>query len=290
MESTSDFYNWLNISVLMNALKAIVFIIVGYFAGRLLSSALVKVSANRLSQHGKQILGRGVFYLVLILMTVSALRQIGVDLNVLLGAAGIFTIAIGFASQTAASNLISGLFLMFERPFSIGDTIKVGETVGEVIAIDLLSVKLRTFDNLAVRLPNETMLKAEVTTLTKYPIRRFDLKIGIAYKEDIDKVKTILKAIANDEPTCLEEPAPLFMVLGFGASSVDLQFSVWTKREHFLTFKNTMYQKVKKAFDAEGIEIPFPHMTIYTGSQTEPLPITITKEAEPNEQIERPLK
>ena len=125
-------------------------------------------------------------------MFVSALRELGFDLSVVLGAAGILSVAIGFASQTSTSNLISGLFLMLERPFSIGDVIKVDSTTGEVISIDLLSVKIRTFDNLFVRSPNESMIKTQVTTLTKFPIRRADLQVGIAFKEDIERVKEIL--------------------------------------------------------------------------------------------------
>jgi small-conductance mechanosensitive channel len=119
------------------------------------------------------------------------------------------------------------IFLMMERPFSIGDVIRVDSTTGEVISIDLLSVKLRTFDNLFVRIPNESMIKTQVTTLTKFPIRRADMPIGIAYKEDIERVKSILNDLADKNILCLTEPAPLFIVLGFGTSSVDIQFSVF---------------------------------------------------------------
>lgn len=195
----------------------------------------------------------------------------------MLGAAGILSVAIGFASQTSASNLISGLFLMMERPFSVGDIIRVESTTGEVISIDLLSVKIRTFDNLFVRIPNESMIKTQVTTLTRFPIRRADLQIGIAYKEDIERVKEILKSIATKNTLCLDEPAPLFILLGFGTSSVDIQFSVWAKKENFLPLKNSMYQEIKKAFDQQNIEIPFPHISIYSGEATKPMPISINE-------------
>ena len=194
----------------------------------------------------------------------------------LLGAAGVASVAIGFASQTSASNLISGLFLLFEEPFEVGDIIKVGETLGEVISVDLLSVKLRTFDNLFVRLPNETLIKSEVVTLTKFPIRRVDLQLGVAYKEDIAKVREVLASVADHNPLCLDEPEPLFIFLGFGDSSIDLQFSVWAKREHFLDVKNSIQEEIKVAFEAHDIEIPFPHRTLYTGSVTEPFPVHVS--------------
>ncbi|HSP00724.1 MAG TPA: mechanosensitive ion channel family protein, partial [Thioalkalivibrio sp.] len=178
-----------------------------------------------------------------------------------------------FASQTSASNLISGLFLIGEGPFGTGDVIKVGETTGEVLSVDLLSVKLRTFDNLFVRIPNETLIKSEVTTLTRFPIRRFDLQVGVAYKEDIERVRKVLMDVADRNTLCLDEPKPLFIFNGFGDSSVNIQFSVWARRENFLDLRNSLQIEIKKAFDAEGIEIPFPHMTLYTGSVTDPFPV-----------------
>jgi small-conductance mechanosensitive channel len=134
---------------------------------------------------------------------------------------------------------------------------------------------LRTFENLFVRIPNESMIKTQVTTLTKFPIRRADLQVGIAYKEDIERVKEILLELANKNPLCLDEPAPLFIVLGFGTSSVDIQFSVWSKRENFLAVKNAVYQEIKKAFDAQGIEIPFPHVSLYAGEASKPISISM---------------
>ena len=119
--------------------------------------------------HGQILLKRAIFYGIMILMSMSALRELGFDLSVILGAAGILSVAIGFASQTSASNLISGLFLMMERPFSIGDVIRVEQTTGEVISIDLLSVKIRTFDNLYVRVPNESMIKTHMAVTSSTP-------------------------------------------------------------------------------------------------------------------------
>src|SRR5690606_3033117 len=129
---------------------------------------------------------------------------LGFSLSVLLGAAGVLSVALGFASQTSASNLISGLFLIGEQPFQLGDTIKVGNTTGEVLSIDLLSVKLRTFDNLYVRIPNESLIKSEMTNLTRFPIRRFDLLIGVAYKENISQVRQIMQNVADNNPLCMD--------------------------------------------------------------------------------------
>ena len=136
-------------------------------------------------------------------------------------------------------------------------------------------MKLRTFDNLFVRIPNETLIKSEVTTLTRFPIRRIDLAIGVAYKENIKHVRKVMERIADANPICLDEPTPAFIFKGFGDSSLDIQFSVWVKRENFTELKNSIYEEIKEAFDSEGIEIPFPHRSLYTGSVTEPFPIRV---------------
>lgn len=277
MEETTTTISLMERLHIFDISKAIVILVVGYFLAKIASAAIQRVNFAHLTAHGKVQLKRAVFYGIFILMIVSALRELGFDLSVLLGAAGILSVAIGFASQTSASNFISGIFLMLERPFSIGDVIRIDSTTGEVISIDLLSIKLRTFDNLFVRIPNESVIKTQVTTLTRFPIRRADLQIGIAYKEDIETVKGILKEVATKNLLCLDEPAPLFILLGFGTSSVDIQFSAWAKRENFLAMKNSMYQEIKKAFDEQGIEIPFPHVSLYSGEASKPIPVSINE-------------
>ncbi len=254
------------------AFRAVVKIAIGLVLGRLAGTGLVRLFAEDDAQRA-MILRRASLYGIAGLFTASALMELGFDLSVLLGAAGILTVAIGFASQTSASNVISGLFLLGERPFSVGDVIRVNGTTGEVLSVDLLSVKLRTFDNLFVRIPNETMIKSEVTNLRRFPIRRVDLQVGVAYKEDLREVRDILMEVADRNPLCLEEPTPLIIFQGYGDSSINHQFSVWAKTEHFLDLRNSIPVEIKEAFDERGIEIPFPHRTLYTGSETEPFPV-----------------
>ncbi|MEZ4766608.1 MAG: mechanosensitive ion channel family protein [Calditrichia bacterium] len=143
------------------------------------------------------IVGKVFRYSGIVILTVMILRELGFELTPLLGAAGIAGIALGFASQTSVSNVISGIFLIAEQPFVVNDVIRIGETVGQVLSIDTLSVKLRTFENQFVRIPNETILKSQVTTITRFPIRRADLMLSVAYKEDLDRVKIVLKEIAD---------------------------------------------------------------------------------------------
>jgi small-conductance mechanosensitive channel len=266
----------------LTVVRAILLLVAGFVLARLGSTGLARALGKYFSTHHLMLLRRATFYVVLALFAVSALRELGFSLAVLLGAAGVLSVALGFASQTSASNLISGLFLLAEQPFTVGDVITVGDTTGEVLSVDLLSVKLRTFDNLYVRIPNESMIKSEVKTLTRFPIRRFDAQIGVAYKENIGRVRDVLAEVADRNPLCLEEPQPLFIFLGYGDSAVNMQFSVWARRENWLDLRNSILQEIKEAFDAAGIEIPFPHRSLYAGSLTDPFPVRIVTEVRPS--------
>ena len=261
----------------VDVLYAAIKVGLGLVLGRLAGNGLARLFADADAQRA-MIIRRASFYGIAGLFTASALMELGFDLGVLLGAAGILTVALGFASQTSASNVISGLFLLGERPFAVGDVIRVGGTTGEVLSIDLLSVKLRTFDNLFVRIPNETMIKSEVTNLRRFPIRRVDLQVGVAYKEDLREVHEVLRAVADQNPLCLEEPAPLLIFQGYGDSAINHQFSVWASTDNYLDLRNSIPIEIKEAFDEHDIEIPFPHRTLYTGSATEPFPVRLHEE------------
>jgi small-conductance mechanosensitive channel len=266
-------------TLMKDMVKALVVVFLGLVVARLAAAAVRRMTATRLEPAQGLLVRRMVFYTVLSLTAVSALHQLGIELGLLVGAAGILTVALGFASQTSASNLISGLFLLAERPFQVGDVIQIEDTVGEVLSVDLLSVKLRTYDNRLVRLPNESIIQTRLTNLTAFPIRRVDVMLGVAYKEDIDRVERILFEVADADPLCLDEPKPRFFFLGYGDSSLDLQFSVWATRDNFFQLKTRIQVAIKRAFDREDIEIPFPHRTLYTGSVTEPFPVRLVTPA-----------
>lgn len=251
-------------------------LILGVLLASLASRSVSALLVERLARHPLVMVRRLVFYLILVLFAIAALREAGFSLDVVLGAAGILTVAVGFASQTSASNIISGLFLLMEKSFQIGDFIEVDNTVGEVVGIDLLSVKLRTPDNLYVRIPNETLIRTQVVNRSRFPIRRIDLTIGIAYAEDVEKVEALLLQLAEQDPLCLEEPRPFVLVTDFGPSSVDMQFSYWVPRDKVREGRSNMMVSIKKALDREGIEIPFPHTSVYAGTHSAPFRVELS--------------
>lgn len=259
----------------MSIIRGIILLVLGIPLLSLLRGWVRRFITKNYNEHYGLLTGKVVFYLGLSLIFIMILHNFGFQLGPLLGAAGIIGVALGFASQTSISNVISGLFLIAEQPFKIGDIITVGGTTGIVYSIDTLSVKLRKFNNQYVRIPNEQLIKSEVTNITRFPIRRVDVNVSVAYKEDLNKVREVLFDVARNNPTALQNPEPLMIFEKFGSSSVDILFVAWAVREEFLKLRNSLNMEIKKRFDEEGIEIPFPHLSLYTGSSTKPLPLDV---------------
>jgi small-conductance mechanosensitive channel len=256
----------------------IVVILAGIVAIKVLNTITGRVTRRYLSQQYKMLIRKGIRYTGSVILLFIVLHLLGVKITALLGAAGIVGIAIGFASQTSMSNLISGLFMISEKPFEIGDVIRMGSTAGIVLSIDLLSVKIKTFDNQYIRIPNEKLLGSELTNVTRFPIRRLDINLGVAYKTDIDHLKSVLREIAAANPYCLDEPEPLIVFNNFGDSALEFLFGLWFYKTDYLNLKNSVMQEIKERFDGEGIEIPFPHLSVYTGSVTDPMPIRLVND------------
>lgn len=290
MQAIKDWLSNLNLAALSKAdqyvplLQAALLIVAGFLLARLARFTINRTFVSLTAQQ-RLLLRRGVSYAIFLLFFISGLKELGFDFSVLLGAAGIVTLAVGFASQTSVSNIISGLFLVMERSVEVGDIITVNGRTGEVLTVDLLSTKLRTFDNLLVRIPNETMVKAEIVNLNRFPIRRIDVKLGVAYKEDLRKVKETLLGVADRNPLCLEEPTPLIIAQGFGESAINFQFSVWATKENYLELLNSIHEDIKRSFDAAHIEIPFPHRTLYAGLAGEGFPVRIIHESQKHESL-----
>jgi small-conductance mechanosensitive channel len=269
--------DWFSAEHLGTAARVVLIAGLGLPLAKVIALGLGKFVGRKFSGQSAMIVRKLVFYALVLVCMVMVLQELGFHLGTLLGAAGIVGIALGFASQTSVSNIISGVFLISERPFEVGDLIQVGTTVGTVMSVDLLSVKVRAFDNRFIRIPNETMLKTEVVNFTRFPLRRVDLDIGVAYKEDPQRVEDILRDVAAHNPLCLDEPEPVFMFRRFGDSALELMFAVWAVKADFLALRNSIMREIKTRFDEEGIEIPFPHRTLYTGAVTDPMPVKIVE-------------
>jgi len=208
--------------------------------------------------------------IVYVAAAVIALDLLGINVMPFIAGAGVAGVAIGFAAKDTLSNLIAGVLLIVDRPFEIGDRIEVWDapqgsaTWGDVIDIGLRATKIRTTDNIVIVIPNNKIMTRDIINYTLISDSiRVRINVGIAYDADIQKASDILVGLAEEVPWVAKNPAPKVVVRNFGNSAVDLQLRVWIDdaRQRMNTI-STITDRTKTAFDAAGIEIPFPKRDI----------------------------
>lgn len=275
-------FRTLSPDILARGLVVLLTVVVGLFLVRLLAAFTQRSIMKKSTPQRRMIARKVITYTGFIIVLMAVLSELGLKLTALLGAAGIVGIAVGIASQTSVSNIISGLFLISEKPFAVGDAIKIGTTSGIIQSIDLLSIKIRTFDNLFIRIPNQMILNSEVTNITRFPIRRMDLILQVGYRENLGRVQAVLADIARNNPYSLDEPEPLILFNDFKESGVEILFGLWFSKNDFLPLKNSIVAEIVTRFTAERIEIPYPHRTLGSGGQADALAVRVV-----NDPVER---
>jgi small conductance mechanosensitive channel len=198
-----------------------------------------------------------------ILLLISVASMIGIATTSFIAIVGAAGLAVGLALQGSLSNFAGGVLILIFKPFKVGDTIDAQGYLGSVREISILYTIVDTFDNRRIVIPNGQLANASLTNLSAYETRRCDMSFGIGYGDDIDKAKAVCKRLIEEDERALKDPEPLIVVGALGESSVDLTVRAWTKSGDLWPFYWDMHEKVKKAFDAEGISIPFPQRDVH---------------------------
>ncbi|MEE3116613.1 mechanosensitive ion channel family protein [Marinobacter sp.] len=198
-----------------------------------------------------------------ILLLISVASMVGIATTSFVAIIGAAGLAIGFALQGSLANFAGGVLILIFKPFKVGDTIEAQGFLGAVDEISILYTIVNTFDNRRIVIPNGSLSNATLVNVSIYDKRRCDMTFGIGYDDDIDKAKGILKRLMEEDERSLTEPAPRICVGSLGDSSVNLMFRVWVPTDDLWPFYWDMQEKVKKAFDAEGITIPFPQRDVH---------------------------
>jgi small-conductance mechanosensitive channel len=206
-----------------------------------------------------------VHYTVLLVGFLLAFAAMGLDLNRFTILAGAFGVGIGFGMQNIVNNFVSGLILLFERPIQVGDTVQMGELVGEITRIGIRSSAVRTWQGAEVIVPNASFISEAVTNWTLSDrMRRIEIKVGVAYGTDPERVLELLSKVAADHPLVLTEPAAVALFLGFGDSALDFELRVWTNRfEQWVRIRSELNVAVNAALRDADITIPFPQRDVH---------------------------
>ena len=263
---TSTFIHWVKSLLtwenLFKVIGAVIILLAMWIVYKIILRSIKKVPLEKTNEHKQQIAVKFVKYIFYISVVVYVLGLFGVKLSAIWGAAGIAGVAIGFAAQTSVSNVISGLFVLTERSLKVGDTIIVNGITGVVDTISLLSVRVHTFDNQMVRIPNSTIINSNLTNNSYHDKRRITLGVSISYDADMKTALEVLGKAPALCPTVLEEPAPAVWFDGFGESGIDMTVAAWFKPENFLQTKNDLFIATKKVLDEAQIEIPYNQLDV----------------------------
>lgn len=243
-------------------IRVALILVIGIPLVKLIRKLTRKLVENKLSPQSEVLIVRMVYYASSLILIVTVLHEFGFKLSALLGAAGVLGVAIGFASQTSISNIISGIFLISEKPFEIGDFIKVGNCEGTIHSIDLLSIKLNTPDNRFIRVPNETMIKSEVINYHRYPVRRVNLEFPISFETDLEPFLALLRDVADQATLSLKDKKPFISITGFGDSGYSILFGVWCNSTDFFALRDELIILLKESFTKNNIEIPFSTISV----------------------------
>jgi small-conductance mechanosensitive channel len=272
-----DWSKYFNAATLDKILFLVIVIVIGVVIIYAISFLIRRILPAKWSKQRKMVINRAILYTGYIVLVFIVISELNIDLTAVFGTAGVIGIVVGIASQTSIGNIVSGFFLVSEKSFEIGDVVRLGDKSGTVYSIDLLSMKIKTFDNVLIRVPNQTVISSDLTNVTRFPVRRMDFTVNVAYKENLDEVKNLLLNVAKNNPLCLDEPEPLVLFTNFGTSGIEILFGVWFEKDNFRLVKNSVFQEIKTTFNKEGIEIPFPHVTLYSGAETKAFPVEVKK-------------
>jgi len=210
---------------------------------------------------------------------VFALQTLHVDLTGLAVVAGILSVGIGFGLQNVASNFISGIILLIERPITVGDRVTVGDINGFVRAINMRSTEVVTTDNISIIVPNSEFVSGRVVNWSHGdPRLRLRLAVGVSYKADVEHVSRVLREAGARVPEVLADPPPEARLVRFGLSSLDFELLVWIadpRRQEAVT--SALHYGVRAAFLDNRIEIAFPQLDLNVQS---PLSVSLAEASE----------
>ena len=212
----------------------------------------------------ESLMNRFLKYGVILVAAITIAGQLHINVTSMVAGLGIAGLAISFAAQDTISNIISGITLVIDRPFTEGDWVQVGDTHAQVSKLRLRTTVLNTFDGETIVIPNQNISQEKVVNYTLTPRTRVRVPVGIAYKEDIREARRVMLSTVEGDDRLEDEPQPVVVVTGLGDSSVNLELRFWATeamQKFPLLWEYT--EKCKRALDEADIEIPFPHRQLF---------------------------
>lgn len=270
---TDKITDWVEalIKMLPNLVMAAVVLVIGFYIAKFIRKITRKLIARVSNNITLNNLFSSIIYFIflgIVLFTVLSILNLDKTVTSILAGAGILGLALAFAFQDIASNLMSGIFISFRKPLKVGDIVKIKDYMGSVMEINLRDTVVETFQGKTVIIPNKEVFQNPIENYTILQKRRFDLSVGVSYGDNLEKVIQITTdAVSDIEGLTKEEAVSVFFV-EFGDSSVNLSVRMWIDTPEQSAYNRVGSEaiiKIKKAFDANNIVIPFPIRTLDFG-------------------------
>lgn len=255
--------------------SALIVFVFGFLVIRIGTRMLMRAVGRGLRDQSRELIRKTISYIGTAILFVMVLNAAGVSVGALLGAAGVIGIAVGIASQAILSNIISGLFLVSERFIEIGDVVRFSTHVGIVQSIDLLSIKIKTFDNVLIRIPNQQIIENDFINITRYPIRRMDVTVTVRHDYSVERVIDALRSAAEGVSMVLEEPEPFIVVGEFVEDGLNVRLGVWFERQNYVSVRNGIFASIQHVFRERNITIRGRSIRVVSGDDHQPAVTTI---------------
>jgi len=248
----------------LKIIAAIVVFIVGRWIAKLLKSFTQKVMTKKgVDTTIVSFLVNLIYIALLTFVVLAALGQLGIQTTSFIAVIGAAGLAIGLALQGSLANFAAGFLMIIFRPFKVGDLIEAAGVLGVVEEIQVFTTQLKTPDNKTIIIPNAKLTSDNITNFTTKATRRVDLVCGIGYGDDIDKAKEVIADILDQDDRILKDPPPTIGVVELGDSSVNFVVRPWVKTADYWNVYFDTTENIKKRFDAEGVNIPFPQRDVH---------------------------
>ncbi len=243
---------------------ALAIFIVGRWIARWLTNMVRKVmTKSSMDEMLINFLGNIVYIVLLLAVVMAALDHLGIQTTSLLAVFGAAGLAVGLALKDSLSNFSSGVMIILFRPFKVGDFIEAGGATGVVEEVRIFATIMKTGDNREIIVPNSQIYSGTIINYSAKATRRIDLVFGIGYDDDIAKAKQIMDDIMKQDERILADPAPAVAVGELADSSVNFNVRPWVNSGDYWPVRADLLEKIKLAFDANGISIPYPQQDVY---------------------------
>jgi len=249
----------------MNLAKFLTIMLITLLAARLIAAIVNWLFERkvRMTQLAENLISRTVKNVVLVIGFAVALTALEIDITPILAAIGATGLVVGLALQGTLSNFASGLMILINRPFDVGNVVTAGGITGVINEMNLVSTTFRTFDNQTIHVPNNEIWNNVITNITANDTRRVDLEFGIGYNDDFEQAEQIIRDVVVAHPLVLTDPKPEVVTHLLGDSSVGIACRPWSKTSDWWQVKTELTRSVKREFDRAGISIPYPQQDIH---------------------------